>query len=71
MSKKCEMERQKINWEKNDKNNFINENIIMRCIEEIIKSQKYFRELDKTTGKWTEIKKRSKKWVIGNTRHER
>lgn len=51
MSKKCEMERQKINWEKNDKNNFINENIIMRCMEEIIKSQKYFRELDKTTGK--------------------
>jgi len=30
------MERQKINWKKNDKNNFINENIIMRCIEEII-----------------------------------
>lgn len=49
----------------------INENIIKRCIEEIIKSQKYFRELDKTTGKWTEIKKRSKKWVKGNTRHER
>lgn len=47
MSKKCEMERQKINWEKNDKNNFINENIIMRRIEEIIQSQKYFRELEK------------------------
>lgn len=47
MSKKCEMERQKINWEKNDKNNFINENIIMRRIEEIVQSQKYFRELEK------------------------
>lgn len=40
MSKKCEMERQKINWEKNDKNNVINENIIKRCIEEIIKESK-------------------------------
>ena len=31
----------------------------MRCIEEIIQDQKYFRELDKTAGKWKEIKKRS------------
>lgn len=45
--KKCEMERQKINWGKNDKNNFIDETIIMIGIEEIIQDQKYFRKIDK------------------------